>query len=134
MKLLKGDVYMLLSTYYAKLQKISKKYNDVPKLGISLSVPKFFLSLPESYHCKSLAPTPELLNAYKSGKIDWQGYVEWFKRLMKTSMRNSLNKLIDVVKNTDVIIVCYEKDVNFCHRGLIGKYIQEHGIEWREIK
>lgn len=83
-----------------------------------------------------LCPSVELLNAYKSGDIDWCDFEREFKKEMeKQPMLQGLRDLYRRVKNgEDIILACYEKEDTKCHRRLIGEFLQQYGIYYAELQ
>ena len=68
-----------------------------------------------------LAPSWDILNAYKSGRLDWNGYVERYHKevLEKLDRAQVLYDLYDLSGSTEVTLVCWEKSGSFCHRHLV---------------
>lgn len=75
-----------------------------------------------------LSPSRKLLGDYKSGKIDWNMYVERFYKEMDNEICISeMRKIKDMSKDNDVFLVCYEKDRYRCHRSLLVDIINKLG-------
>jgi len=92
---------------------------------------KFFLKeiLDIDYiHLPELAPTKEILDAYKKHKGDWSVYEPAFLDLMK---KREIEKRIDPEVIDDSCLLCSEDTPHHCHRRLVAEYLQEH---WGEIK
>ena len=75
-------------------------------------------------HLPSLAPTKELLGAYRKGQIDWLTYEDRFLELMRsrrveqTTPRELLNH---------GCLLCSEDQPHQCHRRLVLEYLDR---EW----
>lgn len=85
-------------------------------------------------HRPELAPTRELYSwAMENKHIDgwFDHYREVFVNDMKTrpGMINALNDIEKKAKESDVLIVCFCPDVNFCHRGLIADEMEKRGVK-----
>lgn len=66
-----------------------------------------------------LSPSWDLLNDYKSGKTNWDGYVERFKHEMNNDRCIAeMRKIKWTAKHKDVYLICYEKRYP-CHRFLL---------------
>jgi uncharacterized protein (DUF488 family) len=87
---------------------------------------KFFLN--ELYgadyvHTPELAPTKELLNAYKKGDIPWEVYEDKFLNLM--GQRN-IEKSIKPTLLDHGCLLCSEHEPHLCHRRLVVEYLNQH--------
>lgn len=74
-------------------------------------------------HLPDLAPTKEMLDAYKKHSGDWRVYEEAFLALME---RRQIEKVI----SRDIIdqgcLLCSEHEPHYCHRRLVAEYLQRH--------
>lgn len=79
-------------------------------------------------HLPELAPTQELLDAYRKKEITWQDYETNFLDLMKQrDIANKLNKeIID-----EGCLLCSEDKPTFCHRRLVAEYLASH---WGDVE
>ncbi|MDR2933898.1 MAG: DUF488 domain-containing protein [Rickettsiales bacterium] len=76
-----------------------------------------YIAMPE------LAPTKELLTAYKDGTIDWQGYEKVFNGLI---CERKIEKLFTVENLDGMCFLCSEKNSEKCHRRLVAEYLSVH--------
>ena len=85
---------------------------------------KFFLkkiSNVNYYHLPYLAPTKEILNAYRKKEIGWNEYEEKFITLMKErKIEKKIN--LDILHN--VCLLCSEESADKCHRRLVAEYLK----------
>ncbi len=73
-------------------------------------------------HALALAPSEELLKAYKDKQTDWQGYeVEYLKGLV--------GKSFNVEKLDNVCFLCSEPTAHQCHRRLLAEHIKAQLID-----
>jgi len=73
-------------------------------------------------HIVELAPTREILDAYKKKQITWFEYEKEFLTLLE-QRRPQLTEEID---NLDqVCLLCSEEFSHQCHRRLVAEYIQK---------
>jgi uncharacterized protein (DUF488 family) len=74
-------------------------------------------------HIADLAPTKELLDAYKKYKGDWAVYEKEFLDLMeRRRVEDSLAK--DIIDQG--CLLCSEDKPHYCHRRLVAEYLQRH--------
>jgi uncharacterized protein YeaO (DUF488 family) len=74
-------------------------------------------------HLPDLAPTKELLDAYKKDKGDWNVYEREFLGLMqRRSVATSLPK--EVIDQS--CLLCSEDKPHYCRRRLVAEYLQRH--------
>ncbi|MBE0427908.1 MAG: DUF488 family protein [Nitrospirae bacterium] len=72
-----------------------------------------------------LSPSWNLLNAYKTKKIDWNGYTSRFLQEMDNpKCRAKMYALWELSQVRDVYLVCFEKEGN-CHRHLLLDLMNE---------
>lgn len=79
-------------------------------------------------HLPELAPTKDILDAYKKKKGDWQEYESKFIALMK--QRKIAEKISPELLDGGCLL-CSEPTPHHCHRRLVAEYLQEH---WGEVK
>ena len=79
-------------------------------------------------HVPDLAPTQELLSAYRQGRISWETYEDRFVGLMKARRIESVLSR-DVVSNG--CLLCSEDQPHHCHRRLVAEYLKEH---WGDLE
>ena len=87
---------------------------------------KFFLRElcgAEYFHSPELAPTKDILNAYKKGEMPWNVYENKFLNLM--AQRN-IEKSIKSELLDHGCLLCSEHEPHFCHRRLVVEYLNEH--------
>jgi len=79
-------------------------------------------------HIPELAPTAEILDAFKKRKGDWRLYEEQFVDLMRS-------RRIDETVSRDLIdggcLLCSEEKPDHCHRRLVAEYLRE---KWGDIE
>jgi len=79
-------------------------------------------------HLPDLAPTAEMLDAYKKGGGSWADYEVQFLDLMRARRVEEFTprELIE-----DGCLLCSEHEPHQCHRRLVVEYLQEH---WGPMK
>lgn len=71
-----------------------------------------------------LAPTQEMLDAYKKHKGDWAVYTDAYLALIKSRNVESALRQSDFEKTT--VLLCSEPTPERCHRRLALEYLREH--------
>ena len=87
---------------------------------------KFFLNELcgiEYVHSPELAPTKELLSAYKKGSMTWEKYEDKFLNLMA---QRSIERTIKPSLLDHGCLLCSEHEPHLCHRKLVIHYLNEH--------
>lgn len=80
-----------------------------------------------------LAPSWDILNAYKNGSLDWNGYVERYQKeiLEKLDRAQVLYDLYGLAGSNEVTLVCWERSGSFCHRHLACAWLMdERNVEY----
>tara|TARA_R110002073_G_scaffold245940_1_gene408695 strand:+ start:7443 stop:7883 length:441 start_codon:yes stop_codon:yes gene_type:complete len=82
----------------------------------------------EYEHVPELAPTKDILDAYKKHGGDWQVYEAEFMELMA---RRNIEKQLEQEPFQSSCLLCSEHLPKLCHRRLVLEYLQEKwgGIE-----
>lgn len=70
-------------------------------------------------HQPLLAPTAEILNAYRQDK-DWEAYERNFRALLGTRRAETLYSLESLA--TPTVLLCSEANADHCHRRLVAEY------------
>ena len=109
---------MIYTGYYAKL----KKYLEDGLIPISIAgkAPNFYNGI----QYKKFAPSWDIFSKWKSGEIDNSQYTARFQdeilnKLNKEEVKTFLNSF-----ETDIILLCYEKSGDFCHRHIVANWIE----------
>ena len=82
----------------------------------------------EYIHKPDLAPTKDILNAYKKKEIDWSEYEKRFRQLLIE--RHVENTITPQFVNKSCLL-CSEQKPDKCHRRLTAEYFREL---WGEVK
>ena len=74
-------------------------------------------------HMPDLAPTPDILKAYRDGAMAWDEYESRFLSLMSERRieERPIRHLID-----NAALLCSEETADHCHRRLVAEYLQRH--------
>ncbi len=87
------------------LEKMDIEYMHMPELGI-------------------VSDKRRALNTFE----DYQKlFVEYYRTL--DGKRKSLMKIMELGKKKKIALMCFEADVNYCHRGQIAKWLRNEGAE-----
>jgi uncharacterized protein (DUF488 family) len=78
-------------------------------------------------HVPELAPTKELLDAYKKDNGDWSVYEKEFLELMK---RRHIETTVVKDLFGQCCLLCSEDKPHHCHRRLVAEYLQRH---WADV-
>lgn len=80
-------------------------------------------------HEPLLAPTEELLSAYRKRELDWEGYEQEFLALMAERQIQDALRPEDFSART--ALLCSEATADCCHRRLLGEYLSAH---WSDLR
>ena len=82
----------------------------------------------EYLHEPLLAPTQEMLDAYKKSKGSWQEYERRFMALMaERAIEQRVSRALFAVPT---VLLCSEATAEHCHRRLVCEYLQAH---WGDV-
>lgn len=80
-------------------------------------------------HEPLLAPTKELLNAYRNGDVDWDTYEKAFIDLM--AERHIQDSVPRAIFNLRTVLLCSEPTTERCHRRLVVEYLND---AWGDVE
>lgn len=78
-------------------------------------------------HLPALAPTQQLLDAYKKEKGEWAAYEHGFLALMK---ERAIETSLEREMFSDACLLCSEAEPEHCHRRLVAEYLRE---KWGDV-
>ena len=83
-------------------------------------------------HLPKLAPTREMLDAFKKRGGSWQEYEERFLDLMA---QRRIEKTLSPELLEDACLLCSEDKPHHCHRRLVAEYLDRHwgGVEIQHL-
>jgi uncharacterized protein (DUF488 family) len=73
-------------------------------------------------HIPALAPTPEILDAYKKHKGDWRLYEREFLDLMRS---RRIEQTVSREMLDNACLLCSEETPEHCHRRLVAEYLRD---------
>lgn len=109
----------IYTSYYGNLKNLP---NDIKKISISTTIPKKIVC--DSY--APAAPPPEILKKYKQNEINEQEYEQEYMQYLNTlDAQKVIHHLRKLARNKDIVLLCYEKSEDFCHRHIFVKWLKE---------
>jgi uncharacterized protein (DUF488 family) len=78
-------------------------------------------------HLTELAPSEEILNAFKKEKGDWKEYERKFLKLLEA--RRVENKVPREILD-GACLLCSEETAEHCHRRLVAEYLKKR---WKDV-
>jgi uncharacterized protein (DUF488 family) len=82
-------------------------------------------------HLPDLAPTKDILDAYKKHKGDWRVYEDAFRGLME---KRQIEKSVPKEMVHEGCLLCSEAKPHHCHRRLVAEYLNEKWDEELDIR
>lgn len=122
--------------YFAKL-KYYEEQGLIP-IAICGGIPKWYNGL----WYKKLAPKWSFFNEWKNGtehKGDNEYYIQHFneevlKNINPLEIEKELKTLAKRRTSDKIILLCYEKPGDFCHRHLVSNWFNQNGIFCHEFE
>jgi hypothetical protein len=104
------------TSYFGYLKHITNP------LSISGKAPDWYVG-PQ---CRKLAPKWEFFSAYRAGEIDEDEYTkEFYEQVLKPLSARDMYEFLTKTYGDDVILLCYEKPGEFCHRRIVAGWFEE---------
>lgn len=120
---------MIYTGYYARL----KKYEEAGLTPISIAgkAPSFYKGI----EYKKLAPKYDFFIRWKNGEINNFDYVVEFNKqvLDKLAQSEVIEELYELSDGNDIVLLCYEKQGDFCHRHQVADWLEEVGTRVDEF-
>lgn len=118
---------MIYTSYYGNSRNLDK----FVKIGISTSQPFKVETIPE------LFPGWGIVSEYKKNP-DKEAYVSRYTEevLDKTTPSEIISKIRSICiknHNFNVVLLCYEKSGDFCHRHLVAEWLRKSGYRVSEL-
>lgn len=118
----------IYTSYFAKLRHIP---DTIVPIAICRSTPSWWTGL----NYKDLSPSYDILNEYKKLQDQTLYTARFNDEVVKYLDFNKIYKdLENLSECKDVVLLCYEKPTDFCHRHIIAKYFRQHGYDTEEFK
>ena len=114
-----------MKVYTSYYSKISRNPRGLVPVRVSTSAPSWFPfeleEIPELY------PGWDLVSGIKNGSLDKEAYERIYrdklKRLDKDHIIQVLNDISQRHQGRDLVLLCYEKTGDFCHRPFIAEWL-----------
>ncbi len=120
---------MYYTSYFGNIKKINRdKYKLV---SITNSKPSFCDETIGDW--SFLGPSKDLLYKYKNGEINEMGYTQIYNKFLEEKW-NEIKDYIIYHKDENIVMLCYEKPSDFCHRHLLSSFLNDKGIKCEELK
>ncbi|UFP93616.1 DUF488 family protein [Gloeobacter morelensis] len=82
----------------------------------------------EYVHEPLLAPTKEMLDTYKKGKVGWEAYETSFLKLIR--QRRIEDRIDRSIFDLPTVLLCSEATPEHCHRRLVLEYLKD---KWKDF-
>lgn len=126
---MKFDIY---TGYYAQM----KRYRQMGLIPVSIAylTPQWY----DGEVCFELAPSRTLLKRWKQGEITEEEYTKQYLHHLDNDVQWSkvwkkLKQISAKYDGSDLVLCCYEKAGDFCHRHILAEYLTETGIDVVEV-
>jgi uncharacterized protein YeaO (DUF488 family) len=119
---------MYYISYFANIKNIPE---NVEVVGIVNTMPKW-VDDRKYRNIRDLAPTDQILRLWKSGKITWNEYQILYVRDVLSQL--DFSDIISQLGDKDVCMCCYEVNGSNCHRYLVKRWFENHGVEVKEVE
>lgn len=73
----------------------------------------------------SVVPDADYVYGYKRGEINEQQYEELYYNYLLARKEQIAGNIPYLKGGTDVVLLCYEKPGDFCHRHILARFLRE---------
>lgn len=118
---------MIYTSYYGKLRAIPEEFC---RIAISRATPGGLFG---ELRYLPLAPSADILYEYKHTR-DEEKFTKAFRsELDRLDPLSVVADLLDMAgENPDIVLLCYEKAGDFCHRHIVAEWLREHRVPVEE--
>jgi len=102
-----------------KIETAQYNYDGVDRLDITVKT-----------GLQMFAPTWDMVNKYKSGKISKEDYKKEYLEKMRKSYKTYRAEWDWLLKREHVVLVCFCKPKDFCHRVLLAEILVKLGATY----
>ena len=122
---------MIYTSYFAKLSKLPANITPIAICGKS---PEWYKGI----QYKKLAPKWSFFSVWKQTH-DNEYYIKHFNEEVLNTLNvetviKELYSLAGKNQDTDIVLICYEKPGDFCHRHLVADWLTSNGYPVEEYK
>ena len=122
---------MIYTSYFAKLSKLPANITPIAICGKS---PEWYKGI----QYKKLAPKWSFFSIWKETH-DNEYYIKHFNEevLNPLNVNDVINELYSLAgknQDNDIVLICYEKPGDFCHRHLVADWLTRNGYPVEEYK
>ena len=122
---------MIYTSYFAKLSKLPPNITPIAICGKS---PEWY----KGFEYKKLAPKWSFFSEWKKTH-DHDFYIKHFNNEVLAPINASrvveeLYMLIEKNQDEDIVLICYEKPTDFCHRHLVADWLTQNGYPVNEYQ
>ena len=121
---------MIYTSYFANLRNIP---SDIVPISICGKAPDWYSGL----QYKKLAPKWKFFKVYKETGNEEYYVKHYYKEVLDKLLASDV--VYDLYKKSngkDIVLLCYEKPNEFCHRHLVAKWLRYYHFsceEWSEL-
>lgn len=123
---------MIYTGYYSALYKYLIKVPTLTFVSISGKPPKGW----HQYHYKQLAPSYSIWKEWTDNQsLPLEEKIELYTTRFNNEILEKLdpfvvvNDLYELTNSFDIMLLCYEKFNNFCHRHLVSKWLTQRTFQ-----
>ena len=122
---------MIYTSYFAKLSKLPANITPIAICGKS---PEWYKGI----QYKKLAPKWSFFSVWKQTH-DNEYYIKHFNEEVLNTLNvetviKELYSLAGKNQDNDIVLICYEKPGDFCHRHLVANWLTRNGYPVEEYK
>lgn len=114
----------IYTSYYSKVARCN---TDAVLIKVSNTSPNWFNKELVSL-LTDVSPSWELINSYKAGSLSYDEFCkeyreELLRKVSPIDIINELNYIAELYETDTVILLCWEKDANTCHRTELARIL-----------
>lgn len=117
----------IYSSYYSRIKSLDTE--SILLVQVSQTLPEWFSGEIVNVG-KLVAPNWSLINRYKGGQISYAEFSEQYRHQLDSTVdkKKILNEILLLAEERNcqyVVLLCWEKDMEECHRKVLGEWLTD---------
>jgi uncharacterized protein YeaO (DUF488 family) len=130
---------MIYTSYFSNIENLRKNFKNLTFVSIAGKTPE--IENVEIFKLKEFMPKYEWWKIWYDKfkeELESEESKQWYIKkynetvLSKLNAKEMFQKMYNISKGKDIILLCYETPEKFCHRHLVSEWLNRNGVYCEE--